>query len=101
MAPQLFACRNAISDLRIAKNGWALVSDDPLLKEYFDIVSRNVRRARVRLTLDNYRGQMGSGTAPRDPAGDIINDPSDDGLPPIAPDEISPAQESFPALGPK
>ena len=43
---------------------------------------------------------MGSESVPRDPAGRIINDPSDDELPPIIPDEILLAQESFKTLGP-
>ena len=43
---------------------------------------------------------MGSGFAPRDPAGRIINDPSDGKLPQITPAEILLPQESFPASGP-
>ena len=37
LASQLFACRNSITDLRIAKNGWAPASDDPALKVYFKV----------------------------------------------------------------
>ena len=44
---------------------------------------------------------MGSGTVPRDPAGNIINDPPADELPPMNPKEILPAQETSPALDPK
>ena len=51
VATQLFSCWNAITDLRIQKNGWAMASSDLALKEYFEIVSRNVHRARVRSTL--------------------------------------------------
>ena len=43
---------------------------------------------------------MGPGAVPRDPAGSIINDPSDDELPPIIHEEILLAQESSPALDP-
>ena len=35
---------------------WAATSSDPAVKEYFEIVSRNVHRARVRLTMEKYRG---------------------------------------------
>ena len=42
VASRLFSCWNAITELRIAKNGWALASDEPALKEFFEIVSRNV-----------------------------------------------------------
>ena len=101
MATQLFACWSAISDLRIAKKGWAFASGDPALMEYFEIVSRNVHRACVRLTIEKYRGRMGAETAPRDSAGNIIHDPSDDEPPPSIPKDTFLAQESFPALDPK
>ena len=90
-----------MSDIRIAKNGRALASDDPALEEYFEVAPRNARRARVRLTVEKFRGQMGSESVSRDLMGDIINDPSDDELPPIIPDEILLAQESCPALDPE
>ena len=101
VASQLFARWNAISDLRIEKNGWTLASDDSALKEHSGIVSRNVNRARVRLALEKYRGAMGSDSAPRDPAGNVINDPSDDEPPPVIPDDVLLAQTSFPVLDPK
>ena len=44
---------------------------------------------------------MGLETAPRDPAENIINDPPDDELPPIIPEETHSAKESSPALDPK
>ena len=68
------------------------------MKECFEIAPRNVNHVRVRPTVEKYRGQMGSDTVPRDPAGSIINDPSDDELPPIVHEEILLAQESSPAL---
>ena len=46
-ATQLFSCWNAIADLRIQENGWALSSSDPALEENVEIVSRSVRGARV------------------------------------------------------
>ena len=67
VASQLFACWNSITDPRIAKNGGAPTSNDPALSEYFGGVSRNVHRARVRLTLKKYRGQMGSRRFRRNP----------------------------------
>ena len=78
----------------------AMDSPDPALEEYFEIVSRNAHRARVRLTLEKYRGQMGWDTAPKDADGNIINDPSDDELPPKVSDGLLLAQDSFSVLEP-
>ena len=70
-ASQLFARWNSI-----AKNNRPLASDDPALEEYFGIAPHNVHRARIRLTIEAYRGQMGSESEPRDAAGYLINEPS-------------------------
>ena len=92
VAAQLFSRWNAISGLRIQKNGWALSSSDPALREYFEIVSRNVRRARARRTLEQIRDQMGRGAD--------LNDPSDAELPPNVSGDLLLAQDSSPAFGP-
>ena len=99
-ATQLFPCWRAITDLRIEINGWALSSSDPALMEYFETVSRNVCRARVRSTLGKYRGHVGCCAEPRDDEGDINNDFSYDELPPNEPDDLLVAQDSSPALDP-
>ena len=75
MATQLLSCWGAITDIRRQGNGWTTASSDPALKEYFEIVSRNVHRARVRLTLEKYRGQLGWDTTPKGADGNIITDP--------------------------
>ena len=77
VAPQLFARWNSITDLRIAQNGRALASDDPASREYFGIAPRNVRRARVNLTVEKDCGPMGSESEPRDFAGYITKEPPD------------------------
>ena len=97
----MFARWNSISDPRIAKNGWAFAPGDPALEEYSEIVSRHVRRVRVRLAPGKFRGHVGSESVPRGRAGNIIIDPSDDELPPSTPGEILLSQESFPVLGPE
>ena len=89
VASQLFARWNAITDLRIEKHKWVLASGDPALKEYFGSVSRSVSRARIRLTIENSRWQVGSNGLPQDRGGNIINGPSDDKLLPLA-QEASP-----------
>ena len=72
-----------------------MASTDPALKKFFEIVSRNVRRARVRLTLEKYRGQIGWGATPEDAEGNIINDPSDGEVPLIVSDGLLLAKESL------
>ena len=101
VAPQLFAFRNSTTDLRSAKNGWALTSNDPASTEYFEIVSRNVRRARVRLPLEKYRGQLGLESEPRDFAGNVTNEPSDDALLLQVSEGSLLTQRSFPVLDPE
>ena len=59
----------------------ALAPDDPAPKEYFEIVSRNVYRARVRrLTPEQFRGRTGSENEPRDSRRDFLFAPSGDEL---------------------
>ena len=94
----MFSCWNSISDRRIAQKGRAPDSNDPTLTEYFEIVSRNVYRARVRLALEKYRGLMVSEGEPRDAAGNIINEPSDDELLPQVSEECLRAQQPLPVL---
>ena len=84
---QFFACWSSITDLRIAQNGWVLTSD--------------VNRARVRLTPERYRGQMGSECEPRNSAGCFLHDPSDDESLPQVSEESLLTQLSCPELGPK
>ena len=100
VALQLFAFWNSITDLQIAKTKWPLAPDGPAPEEYIDIAPRNVRRARIRLTIVEYRGQMGSESEPRDAAGYLSKEPSDDELLPLGPEEVLLAQQSFPVLGP-
>ena len=66
VAPLLFACWTTITDLRIEKPEWVFASDDPGLRQYFEIASRNVSRARMRLTLEESRRQTGSDYLPQD-----------------------------------
>ena len=99
-AARLFSFSNATTDLRVAKNGWALASDEPALKEPYVIVSRNVHRARVRLTLEQFRRHMGSENEPRDSEGIIGSGPSDDEPPTPISEEFLLAQHSFPVLDP-
>ena len=51
-------------------------------------MTRNVHRARTRLTIEKSRGQMGSGGELRDAAGNLFNEPSGDALLPLAPEEL-------------
>ena len=64
-------------------------------------MSRNVNRARIRLALGIYRGRMGAEDEPRDPTGNIINEPSDDELPPPASEGSLLPQQPIPVLDPK
>ena len=96
----MFSYLDAITDLRIAKNGCPLASGDPALNEYIDIVSRNVNRARVRLTIEQRGGHAGSENEPRKFKANFINEPSDVELPPEVSEEFLLAQHSFPVLGP-
>ena len=73
-APQSFACWNTITDSRTEKHNWVLASDDPMLKVFFE----NVSRARIRLAIEKYRGQMGSGSLPQDAEANIIDEPAGD-----------------------
>ena len=100
VATQLFSFWNAITALRIQKNGWAMASSDPALEEHFEIASRNVRRARVRSSLEKYRGQIGWDTISRDASRDVFNEPSDDKLPPNVSDDLLLAQDPSPVLDP-
>ena len=95
MAPRLFACWDSIADLRIAQNNWPLTSGDPGLMGIFEIAPRNVRRARFRLTIEKYRGLIGSDSEPRYAAGNPINVPSDDELLLLVPEERSFANSPF------
>ena len=79
----MFSYLNAITDLRIAKNGCPLASGDPAMNEYLDIVSRNVNCARVRLAIGQCCGRAGSENEPRKFKANFINEPSDDELPPV------------------
>ena len=101
MASQLFASWTSVADLRVAKNNWPLASDNPALTEYFEIAPRNVRRARIRLTIEKSRGHMGPDSEPRNAAGNLTNKPSDDELPPVAPEELLLAQQTSSVLGPR
>ena len=101
VALQLFACSNSIADLRIAKNNWPLASDDPGLGEFSEVVSRNVHRARIRLTLEKYRAQNGSESEPRGAVGNIMNEPSGDELSLWVSQKSLLAQHSAPVLDPK
>ena len=92
---------NTFTDLRIGGNNSPLVSGDPTLKEYFEIAPRNVSRARICLTIGEYRGQMGSESAPQYAAGDTVNDPFDDEVLPLVPEELLSPQQSCPVLGQK
>ena len=71
------------------------------LWEYFEITPQNVNRARVRMTPEKYRGFTGSGTAPRDPVGNITPVPSDDEFPQVTTSEVSLAPTPFPILDPE
>ena len=99
--PICIACWNSVTDLRAAKNGWAIKTNDLAMEEFCEIVLRNINRARVRLTIDKRCGRVGSEDEPRDPTGIIINEPSDDELPPPISEESLPAQLYRPALDPE
>ena len=101
VAPQLFACWRTISDLRIEKNRWSVASDDPAFQEFFEIASRNVSRARSRVTIERRRGQMDPESAPQDAVGNIVNEQSDDELLPLVPEELLPPKRPCPVLGPE
>ena len=96
-ATRLLSCWYAITD----DPALNLASGDPALKEYFEIVSRNVSRARVRSTLEQSRGRAGSENEPRDSKRSILNEPSGNELLPQVSDESLLAQHSYPVLDPR
>ena len=98
MAPQLFAGWSTLPELRIATRKWALGSDDVALKEFFEVVSRNVTRARVRLSSEKSRIQVGADDLPRHVDGNVIAELSGDELIPQASEDTLPTQISFPIL---
>ena len=49
VAPQFFASWDTLTDLRIEKHRWVLASDGRALMEHFEIVTRYVSRARIRV----------------------------------------------------
>ena len=100
-ASQLFACWETVTDSQIGRQKWALTSDDPSLKEFFEIIPRNVSHARIRLTNETFRRQMGSENLPQEEEGHIINEPPNDKLLPLKPEELLLPQRPFLALGPK
>ena len=53
------------------------------------------------MTPEKYRGFTGSGTAPRDPVGNITPVPSDDEFPQVTTSEVSLAPTPFPILDPE
>ena len=87
--------------MRIEKNKWSLASDDPALEEFFGMAPRNAPLARIRLTIKRYRGRMGAESAPKDAAGNLVNEPSDDELLPLVPAELLLPQRPSLKLGPK
>ena len=99
-ASQLFACWNAITDLRIDTRKWVLASDGQAVKGNCEIVSRFVFRARIRPIVEKSRRQMGPDYSPRDEEGNVINEPSDDELPPPDSGELLLPQRPFRILGP-
>ena len=66
LASRLFASWNVLTDLRIDIHEWAPASNDPALKEYFEVIPRNVTRARVHLRLEKFRRRLGPDDLPRD-----------------------------------
>ena len=69
--------------------------------EYFEIAPRNVSRARICLTIERYRGQMGSEGEPRDAAGNPIKVPPDNELLRFVQGGLLLPQKSSPALDPR
>ena len=63
------------------------------------MVSRNVTRARVRLSSEQSRAHVGADDLPRDSVGNIIAEPSSDLISQVSEDAL-PSQTPFPALGP-
>ena len=68
---------------------------------YIEIAPRNVHRARIRPTVEKFRGQMGSDSEPRNDKGNPIDETPDDDLSPWAPGGLLVPKQSFPVLGPK
>ena len=73
-ASQRFANRSVLTHLRISSHKWAV--------EYFDAVSRNVTRVRVRLSLEQSGVHVGADDLQFDSKGNIIAEPPDDKLRP-------------------
>ena len=92
MASQLFANWSVLTDLRIPRDRWTMESRDAPCKEYVEAVYRNVTRARVRLSLEQSRVQVGAGDLQSDSGGNVIAEPSDD--------EYPAAPNVFPGVGP-
>ena len=100
LAAQSFVMWNVATDRRIAKNRWALETQNMESKESSEAASRNVFEARVRLGLEQARGQAGLETALRDQNGDVIADSSGDEFIPTVSNDAFLADASFPALDP-
>ena len=100
LASELFSGWNVLTDLRLDAHEWVLASNDPAVKEYFGVVSRNVARARVRSVLGKPRRQLGPDELPCDAEGNVITEPSDDEmLPPVSEERLL-SQTPLPVLGP-
>ena len=69
-------------------------------EEFFDPVSRNVTRERVRLSLEKATAQVVGNEMPRDRDGNVFNGPPDDGLIPQVSRDALPAHTCFPVSGP-
>ena len=70
-------------------------------RNIFESAPRDVRRARIRLAIEAYRGQMGSGGEPRDAEGNRITESPDGELSPLALEELLLPQQTSPVSYPK
>ena len=79
----------------MGKRKWVLESDDPALMGFFDVVSREVSRARIRLAVEKHIGQTCSDGLSQDAEGNIAT------APPLVPGDLLMPRTPFPVFGPE
>ena len=86
--------------MRLGTHKWVVASKDPDLKEYSEVVSRNIHRARVRLSSQKPRRRLGPEELPRDAEGNGVPEPSDDHMLLPVSEKMLLTQTPLPVLGP-
>ena len=74
MAKQPFEIRNIASGRRFASNGWTFELPNSERKECFEVVRKDINRARVRLGLEEARARVGINGEIRDVAESFAQD---------------------------